>query len=127
MTKLEMRRDTRYEVKLNCHISSPQRDFNELSGVTLNMSRSGMLAVFGDVESVDPAPAVGTPVRITVELPTAAGKPPRCVDCLGRIARVGEDPTPRKVAFSLQRYQFQSAGSGGGQDFIHSSFLDDLH
>jgi hypothetical protein len=71
------------------------------------MSRSGLLAVFGEAGSSEVTPLVGTPVRITVALPGPGGKPGRCVECLGRVARVSEQAAPRQVAFSLQRYQFQ--------------------
>ena len=111
MTQLDLRRDTRYEVQLSCRISSPLRTFSEVTGVTLNMSRSGLLAVFGEAESPEVSPLVGTPVRIRVELPGPSGKPTRCVECLGRVARVSEQSAPRQVAFALQRYQFQPGGT----------------
>ena len=107
MTQLDLRRDMRYEVQLSCRISSPLRSFSEVAGVTLNMSRSGLLAVFGEAGSADVNPSVGAPVRIRVELPGPHGKPSRCVECLGRVARVGDESAPRQVAVALQRYQFQ--------------------
>lgn len=107
MTQLDLRRDTRYEVQLSCRISSPLRSFNELAGVTLNMSRSGLLAVFSEARSSDASPLVGTPVRITVELPGSRGKLAHYLECLGRVARVNEQSDPRQVAVALQRYQFQ--------------------
>ena len=79
MTQLDLRRDTRYEVQLSCRISSPLPSFSELTGVTLNMSRSGMLAVFGEEGSSDEGPSVGTPVRIAVELPCSGGKSARYI------------------------------------------------
>lgn len=116
MTATELRRDTRYEVQLNCRVSSPVQSFRDLAGVTVNMSRSGMLAVFGDGEEADPPPPIGTPVRITVELPGPAGKPPRILECLGRVARIAEASFPRQVAFVLQRYQFQANATRGEAD-----------
>lgn len=110
MTQLDLRRDTRYEVQLSCRIFSPLPSFSELSGVTLNMSRSGMLAVFGEAGSPDAGPSLGTPVRIAVELPGSSGKAARYIECLGRVARVGDQAAPRQVAFALQRYQFQPGG-----------------
>ena len=107
MTQLELRRDTRYEVQLSCRIFSPLPSFSELTGVTLNMSRSGMLAVFGEAGSSGEGPSVGTPVRIAVELPGTSGKAARYIECLGRVARVSDSSVPRQVAFALQRYQFQ--------------------
>ena len=107
MTQLDLRRDTRYEVQLSCRIFSPQPSFSELTGVTMNMSRTGLLAVFGEVGWPDASPSVGTPVRITVELPGSGGKSARNIECLGRVVRISEQSAPRQVAFTLQRYQFQ--------------------
>ncbi|MGQ9634046.1 MAG: PilZ domain-containing protein [Bryobacteraceae bacterium] len=126
MTATELRRHTRYEVQLNCRVSSPVQSFRDLAGVTVNMSRSGMLANFGEVEEADPPPPIGTPVRITVELPGPAGKPPRILECLGRVARIAETAYPRQVAFILQRYQFQGSASRGEAEFNSGEALDGL-
>ena len=116
MTQLDLRRDTRYDVQLGCRVFSPLPSFSELIGVTLNMSRSGLLAVFGEAESSDAVPSVGTPVRIAVELPGSSGKSARCIECLGRVARVSDQAAPRQVAFVLQRYQFQPGVSPDSPD-----------
>jgi hypothetical protein len=109
MTEVDSRRGVRYAVQLSCKVSSPLRFFNELTGVTLNMSRCGLLAMFGVAAADQPTPLVGTPVRITLNLPNAPGKPARHLECLGRVVRVSEEHVPLQVAFSLQRYQFQPA------------------
>jgi hypothetical protein len=126
MTQLDLRRDTRYEVQLSCRISSPLRSFSEIAGVTLNMSRSGLLAVFGEAGSPDVSPLVGAPVRIRVELPGPSGKSARCVECLGRVARVGEQSAPRQVAFALQRYQFQPGVTPDSPELARDVPFDDL-
>lgn len=107
MTQLDLRRDTRYEVQLNCRVFSPLPSFSEIVGVTLNMSRTGLLAVFGEAGSPDAVPLVGTPVRIAIELPGSGGKSARFIECMGRVARVSDQAASRHVAFALQRYQFQ--------------------
>jgi hypothetical protein len=126
MTATELRRDTRYEVQLNCRVTSPVQSFRDLAGVTVNMSRSGMLAIFGEVDETDPPPPIGTPVRITVELPGPAGKPPRILECLGRVVRVGETSFPRQVAFVLQRYQFQPNPHTGEMEFPGGESVGDF-
>lgn len=123
MTQLDLRRDTRYDVQLGCRVFSPLPSFSELVGVTLNMSRSGLLAVFGEAESSDAVP-VGTPVRIAVELPGSRGKSTRCIECLGRVARVGDQAVPRQVAFALQRYQFQPGVSPDSPDLASDASRD---
>jgi len=127
MTQTELRRDTRYQVQLNCRVSSPVESFRDLAGVTVNMSRSGMLAVFGEAPEIDPPPPVGTPVRITVELPGPPGRPARLLECLGRVARIGDSPSLRQVAFILQRYQFQAAPNSGVMEFFGPDAVEELH
>ena len=61
MTQLDLRRDTRYDVQLGCRVFSPLPSFSELVGVTLNMSRSGLLAVFGEAGVVRRGPLGGHP------------------------------------------------------------------
>ncbi len=107
MTQLDLRRDTRYEVQLSCRVFSPLPSCSELVGVTLNMSRSGLLAVFGEAGSSEEGPSVGTPVRIAIKLPGSGGKSSRYIECMGRVARVTDQAAARQVAFALQRYQFQ--------------------
>ncbi len=126
MTQLDLRRDTRYEVQLSCRIFSPLPSFSELSGVTLNMSRSGLLAVFGEAGSSDAGPSVGTPVRIAVELPGSSGKSTRYIECLGRVARVGDQSASRQVAFALQRYQFQPGVTPDSPDLPSDVPFDSL-
>jgi hypothetical protein len=109
MTDIDTRRGVRYAVQLTCKVSSPLQFFNELSGVTMNMSRCGLLALFGEAAIRQPQPLVGTPVRITLKLPCAHGKSARRLECLGRVVRVNEEHAPLQVAFALQRYQFQAA------------------
>ena len=127
MTDSELRRDTRYTVQLSCRVSSPLQSFNELSGVTLNMSRSGLLAVFGEAGGPVPPPIIGTPVRITVELPGAPGKSPRFLECLGRVARVGDDSSLRQVGFILQRYLFQAGEGSASHDSASGPAYDSVH
>jgi hypothetical protein len=127
MTQVELRRDKRYEVQLSCRISSLHRSFSEVAGVTLNMSRSGLLAVFGEAGSSNVSPLVGAAVRIRVELPGASGKPARWVECLGRVARVGDESAPRQVAFALQRYQFQLGDTPDSVELASDAPFEDLH
>jgi hypothetical protein len=107
MNTPDLRRDARYDVQLICRVSSPFETFGDLSGVTLNMSRSGMLVSFDEVQPLQLMPVVGQPARITLELPRSPSPQRRCIECVGRVVRLGEGAESRCVAFELRRYEFR--------------------
>ncbi|HSW49852.1 MAG TPA: PilZ domain-containing protein [Bryobacteraceae bacterium] len=106
-----MRRGVRYDVRLQCQVFSPTRVFEELTGVTQNMSRSGLLLALEQTESTARLPEVGQAARIVLELPRSAPER-RCVECLGRVVRVDRDLP--SVAFEFRRYQFTGNGAPAG-------------
>jgi hypothetical protein len=106
MTTPDPRRGPRYPVQLHCEILSPARVFGSLSGVTLNMSRSGMLASFPEAGDSPLMPRVGHVARIVVELPGSSAVARRCVECLGHVVRVGQEADASGVAFEFRRFRF---------------------
>lgn len=110
MQSPDLRRGTRYEVQLPCQVYSPARVFGNLSGVTLNISRSGLLLALEEAESPAHLPQVGHAARIVLELPRAASGR-RYVECLGRVVRVGREAEAYRIAFEFRRYQFIGCGS----------------
>jgi len=102
----DLRRGVRYVVELPCQVFSPLRAFANLTGVTQNMSRSGLLLALQQADTPPRLPEVGQAARIVLELPRAAAER-RCVECLGRVVRVDRDST--SVAFEFRRYQFTGA------------------
>jgi hypothetical protein len=97
------RRGVRYEVRLHCQVSSPGNVFGNLTGVTQNMSRSGLLLDVRAEGPPDRLPEVGQAARILLELPRSAPEK-RCVECLGRVVRV--DKEAPAVAFEFRRVMF---------------------
>ena len=112
MMARELRRGLRYEVQLPCQVFSPAKSFATFSGVTQNMSRSGLLLALEQAEPASHLPEVGQAVRIVLELPRTVPER-RCVECLGRVVRIDRDfPS---IAFELRRYQFTGDQSEAGQ------------
>ena len=110
MTSPDLRRGTRFEVQLPCQVYSPAKAFEDLSGVTLNMSRCGLLLALEETGSPTRLPQVGQAARILLELPPAASDR-RCVECLGRVVRIGQGADSLRVAFEYRRFQFIKCGS----------------
>jgi len=74
------------------------------------MSRSGMLLALEPGGTPVQLPVVGQAVRIVLELPRAeVGQ--RCVECLGRVVRVGQEEEALRVAFEFRRFQFTECNS----------------
>ena len=112
---MDSRRSNRFEVQLMCKVFSPSRTFADIGGVTLNVSRSGVLVSFGDLGTLQQVLAIGQPARILMELPNTLGYQRRYVDCLGRVVRVCQGDNSHQVAFELRRYQirdFESVSAG---------------
>ena len=107
MTTLDLRRGERYPVQLICRISSPLETFGDLSGVTLNISRSGLLISLDEAGSPQPMPVVGQAARITLELPQLPSSQRRCIECLGHVVRLGQGTEAHSVAFDLKSYEFR--------------------
>ncbi len=104
----DYRRGVRYEVRLSCQVSSPGKVFADLTGVTQNMSRSGLLLELEQDESAARLPEVGQAARILLELPRATLER-RCVECLGRVVRI--DRKGPAVAFEFRRVTFTGSSS----------------
>jgi len=110
MLEHDQRRNPRFDVQLPCQIWSPFRAFDSLAGLTLNMSRAGLLfspdlGVEGRV-----LPEAGHAVRVTLQLPGTELEQARCVECLGRIVRLEDRDNSRRIALEFRRYHFTDRG-----------------
>ena len=111
MTSLDARRAMRFPIRLACHVGPSSRPSDELPGITLNMSRNGLLATFEQREFMQSLLELGGTARVIVELPGSANLPRRCLECMGRVVRVEQGPASQKVAFELERLEFRDAPS----------------
>lgn len=102
----DQRMNPRFDVRLQCELWSPFRAFDTLSGVTVNMSRVGLL--FSPEHSLEGRllPQVGHAARVVLQLPGPADVSARCVECLGRVVRLEEEEDSRRIALEFRRYQF---------------------
>ncbi len=105
MTQPDQRRAIRYEVQLPCRVYSPGSVFRDLSGLTVNMSRSGLLLAVNPADPPTHLPQVGQAARIVLDLPHLASKQ-HSVECHGRVVRVPEQDRGLRLAFEFRRYQF---------------------
>lgn len=106
---LDRRAGRRFKLRLTCRISSPWEDAGELTGVTEDMSRSGILLTLDG--SVEVLPAIGDTLKIIVDLPQSPNISPRCMVCMTKVVRV-IDPqdAPASLAVQIHRVQVQDVG-----------------
>jgi len=106
MIEHDQRRGKRYEVGLPCRLFSPFQAFEKLSGVTVNMSRNGVLLAIE--QNVDPerSPQVGHAARIVLQLPGSGREKGRYVECMGRVVRIEDKPNLMRIALEFRRFEF---------------------
>ena len=112
MIRHDQRRNTRFEVHLPCELWSPFQAFDMLSGVTVNMSRIGLLFSPEDPLEGRLLPKVGHAARVVLQLPGSGQRRGRCVECLGRVVRLEEQENSRRIALEFRRYQFTADNPG---------------
>ena len=111
----EQRRNPRFDVHLPCELWSPFRAFDTLSGVTVNMSRVGLL--FSPEQDLAGCllPQVGHAARVVLQLTGSGQESARCVECLGRVVRLEEEESSRRIALEFRRYQFTDHPAGAAR------------
>jgi hypothetical protein len=86
----DRRQEQRLDVQRPCKVRPAAAPAVEMTGITENVSRSGMLVKFENSVISDLLPAVGEGVRITFDLPRNANFTPRSLECTGRIVRASD-------------------------------------
>jgi hypothetical protein len=100
----ERRQDRRHAVERPCRVSSGVLHPDAVPGLTMNVSRAGMLVKFPDSGISALLPRVGSQAQITIDLPPSAGYPPRSLECTGRVVREVDAPEETPVlAFEIHR------------------------
>jgi len=111
MAKLDRRHAIRFDLQLKCRVFSPFRAFSDFSGVTANMSRTGVLVHTDAIEPDQRMPTVGNAARIVFELPRNAAVPPKCLDCEATVVRIDAlENGSWEYGFRIRRIQFRDLG-----------------
>jgi hypothetical protein len=105
-TSLDRRRERRHAVERPCRVTSGTRASEGLGGVTLNISREGMLIKFPEGSLSSLLPKVGAAARVVIDLPRSANYAARSLECTGRVVRdeASGDDAP-VLALRIQRMQ----------------------
>lgn len=87
MKNINRRENSRIEIKLRCHVSSPAL-WMQSALYTENISRSGVLIAWRGVDGELPIPSSGQIVTIEIELPANHGFGQKCIHCQGTVMRI---------------------------------------
>jgi len=110
---MERRCNARVQLSLQCRITAC-RGGERWIGVTENMSRGDLLVSLGADQLSGPAPAVGDPLLVEIDLPANHAFGRKCMQCQTTVARLSKGPSGRlHVALRIHKMRFQnSAGAG---------------
>lgn len=96
---MEQRRTRRFTLQLPLSITPAGRDRAPFTGVTNNISSSGVLFTAGQ------EPEIGTPIEYIVTLNASLGEPVH-LRCVGKVLRAEPVLGAYQVAATLERYEF---------------------
>ncbi len=100
----ERRQERRHPVERACEVRTGAPDRAVVPGLTLNISRTGMLVKFPQCDLWQLLPQVGSQARITIDLPPSESYPPRTLECTGRVVREADSPNDAPIlAFEIRR------------------------
>jgi len=111
---VDRRQESRIPVQRPCRVMRSLEPLTEVPAVTSNVSRSGMLVQFGELNVPGFLPKVGDFARILIDLPADAGFPPRALECSARVVRTDGSETGRPVAaFEIHGMRIRERRQGG--------------
>lgn len=126
---MDRRVDSRLDVRLPCYVGLPNNHARRLAGVTVNVSRSGMLVSWRRNGPAGELPAPGDVMTAEIELPASRSFGRRCMHCQVTVVRIREDDADAaRVAFRVNRMQFRNYATGrfargGLEDVLNRSRL----
>ena len=121
---IDRRQEIRHAVERPCRVALESPPLDELTGVTTNVSRSGMLVRFPDFTPLGELPGIGEQARVVIDLPPSAKYAPRTLECFVRVVRAEESAgDPPALAFEVQRMQIRDRDKREESDARDSSRL----
>jgi hypothetical protein len=108
MKDMNRRDSARMEVRLKCHVTSPLSWPPRVTGVTENISRSGILMLWQSEEPGASLPRIGEQVTVDIELPANHGFGQKCIHCQATVVRVTPvEKNAARVALNVNYMQFR--------------------
>ena len=109
----DRRQEDRHEVQRACLVTPAATAQGEMSGITTNVSRSGMLVSFPGFALSEMLPRVGEFARILIELPKNVKFGQRALECGGRVVRAEADRRESpQLAFEIHTMKIRTRPAG---------------
>lgn len=106
---MDRRADPRVEVRLRCHLDIPGSKLSLFVGMTINMSRSGLLVAWNADGNGNGTPKAGDLLSVDIELPANHNFGRRSMHCQTTVSRVTADERGAPmVALLVNQMQFRS-------------------
>ena len=111
---MDRRQEPRRAVERPCRLASESLPPDEMSGMTTNVSRSGMLVRFSDSCLPGVLPQVGEQARVVIDLPPSAAYAPRSLECFAHVVRSEGSPGGAPaLALEVHRMQIRDRDERG--------------
>ena len=105
----DRRHKLRHRVQRPCRVEPAEASLGEMTGIAIDISRSGLLVQIPGVAVTNLLPKVGETARIVIDLPPSANYEPRSLECTARVVRVaGQDQGNPSLAFEIHSMKIQS-------------------
>jgi hypothetical protein len=109
---LDRRIERRHAVERPCRVTLAPLAPQGLDGITMNISRAGVLVRFPGVAISSRLPKVGSDARVVIDLPPSANYPPRVLECTGRVVRdLTAQDSSAALAFEIRTMEISDGGS----------------
>ncbi len=103
---LDRRIERRHLVERPCRVTSGPLAPEGIDGITMNVSRAGLLVRFPGIGISSLLPKVGADARVVIDLPPSANFPPRTLECTGRVVRdLTAQDSSAALAFEIRHMQ----------------------
>jgi hypothetical protein len=107
-TSRDRRHKLRHRVQRPCRVESAEAPLGEITGIAIDISRSGLLVEIPGVAVNSLLPKVGETARIVIDLPPSVNYEPRSLECTARVVRVAsQDKDNPALAFEIHRMKIQ--------------------
>jgi len=105
----DRRHKLRHRVQRPCRVEPAEASLGEMTGIAIDISRSGLLVQIPGVAVTNLLPKVGETARIVIDLPLSVNYEPRSLECTARVVRVaGQDKDNPALAFEIHSMKIQS-------------------
>jgi len=109
--EIDRRVELRHAIERDCRVTTAALPAGGISGITTNVSRSGMLVRFPGLAASRLLPRVGQEACIQLDLPASINHTPRALECSASVVRtVHRESDAPSLAFEIHHMKILDRG-----------------